>query len=185
MKYAMLLPLVAAVFIMACGGSSQANLPKAETGDIPDWYLNPPSDPAFVYAVSTATSRDIQLAVNKADQDCRAEIARQVESKVSALTKKFDEEVGLSQDSQLLSSYTQASKTVASTSLSGAKQKQKKVIKDGDVYRAYVMMEYNAAESLVSQIKKQEQLYTKFRASETFKELEDEVNKLDESKKAQ
>jgi hypothetical protein len=177
MKYMKFLPLLAALFLMACGSSNQGNLAKTETGDIPAWYLNPPSDPAFVYAVATASSRDIQLAVNKADQDCRAEISRQVEAKVSALTKKFDEEVGLGKDSQLLSSFTQASKTVANSSLTGAKQKQKEVKKDGEVFRAYVMMEYNLAQSMVSQIKKEENLYTKFRASETFKELEEETKK--------
>jgi hypothetical protein len=183
MKYVKFLPFIAALFLMACGSSNQGNLAKTDTGDIPDWYLNPPSDPAFVYAVATSSSRDIQQAVNKSEEECRANIARQVEAKVSALTKKFDEETGLGKDSQLLSSWTSASKTVASTSLSGAKQKQKKVAKDGEVFRAYVMMEYNIAQSMVSQIKKEENLYTKFRASETFKELEDEVKKAEDAKK--
>ena len=184
MKYVKILPLVAALFLMACGGSKEANLQKVDTGDIPAWYLNPPVDPAFVYATSSSTSQDMQMAINKAEQDCRAEIARQVESKVSALTKKFDEEVG-GKDAQLLTSFTSASKTVASTSLSGAKTKQRDVKKDGGMFRAYVLMEYNVAQSMVSQMKKEEQLYTRFRATQTYKELEDEANKVDAAKQQQ
>ncbi|HTP12278.1 MAG TPA: hypothetical protein VMM37_01570 [Bacteroidota bacterium] len=184
MKYVKFLPLVAALLVMACGGGGQQNLQKVDTGDIPAWYLNPPTDPAFVYATSTSTSQDMQMAINKAEQDCRAEIARQVESKVSALTKKFDEEVG-GKDAQLLTSFTSASKTVASTSLSGAKTKQRDVKKDGSMFRAYVLMEYNVAQSMVSQMKKEEQLYTRFRATQTYKELEDEAQKVDDAKKTQ
>jgi hypothetical protein len=183
MKYVKFLPFVAALFVMACGGSKQS-LQKVDTGDIPSWYLNPPVDPAFVYATSSSTSQDMQMAINKAEQDCRAEIARQVEAKVSALTKKFDEEVG-GKDAQLLTSFTSASKTVASTSLSGAKTKQRDVKKDGDMFRAYVLMEYNVAQSMVSQMKKEEQLYTRFRATQTYKELEDESNKVDAAKQQQ
>jgi hypothetical protein len=35
---------------------------------------------------------------------------------------------------------------------------------------------------MVSQMKKEEQLYTRFRATQTYKELEDEANKVDAAK---
>ena len=72
MNYVKFLPLVLALFVMACG-SSNKDLQKVDTGDIPAWYLNPPVDPAFVYATSSSTSQDMQMAINKAEQDCRAE----------------------------------------------------------------------------------------------------------------
>ncbi len=46
-------------------------------------------------------------------------------------------------------------------------------------------MEYNVAQSMVSQMKKEEQLYTRFRATQTYKELEDEANKVDAAKQQQ
>jgi len=183
MKYVKFLPLVLAMFLMACGGSKQS-LQKVDTGDIPAWYLNPPTDPAFAYATASATSQDMQMAIDKAEQACRASLANQISAKVSALTKKFDEEVG-GKDAQLLTSFTQASKTVSSTELTGAKPKQRDIKKDGDMFRAYVLMEYNVAQSMVSQLKKEEQLYTRFRATQTYKELEDEANKVDAAKQQQ
>ena len=49
---------------------------------------------------------------------------------------------------------------------------------EGGVYRAYVLMELptgEAARRLMEQVKANEQLYTHFRSSEAFKELDAEV----------
>ena len=130
----------------------------------------------------------MQLAIDKAATDGRAEIGRQVETKVQALQKKFDEETGMGKDAQLLQMFTSASKTVVSTSLSGSRIAKQKIAKESGVFRAYVLIEYpvgatNAA--LVDQIKKNEQMYTRFRASQTFDELQKEADKYDEFKKGE
>jgi hypothetical protein len=164
-----------AMLLVGCGGSSEP-LQKTDTGDVPDWYLNKPEDPNFLHAVDKAT------------QAARTEVGRQVEVKINALQKRFTEETGIGDDAQLLDQFTQASKTVVSTSLSGSKEKQKKIVKDGSNWRAYVLVEYPlgaAQEALREQIKKNEQMYTRFRASQTYKELDDEVQKYEQSKKAQ
>jgi hypothetical protein len=178
--------LVAVLFV-GCGGSSEP-LQKTDTGDVPEWYMNPPSDPNFLHSVNTSTSKDMQTAVDKATQAARVELGRQVEVKINALQKRFTEETGIGDDAQLLDQFTQASKTVVSTSLSGSKEKQKKIVKDGNNWRAYVLVEYPlgaAQEALREQIKKNEQLYTRFRASQSYKELDEEVQKYEESKKGQ
>ncbi len=176
-----------AVLLVGCGGGSEP-LQKTDTGDVPDWYTSPPSDPNYLHAVNTSTSKDMQTAVDKATQAARTELGRQVEVKINALQKRFTEETGIGDDAQLLDQFTQASKTVVSTSLSGSKEKQKKIVKDGNNWRAYVLVEYPlgaAQEALREQIKKNEQLYTRFRASQTYKELDDEVQKYDAAKKGQ
>ncbi|MBW7888859.1 MAG: LPP20 family lipoprotein [Bacteroidetes bacterium] len=169
--------------LIGCGGSKP--LPTTDTGDVPDWYSNVPSDPNYLFAVNTSTSKDMQLAVDKAVQAARAEIARQVELKMTGLQKRFQEETGIGDDSQLLDQFTQASKSVVSTSLTGSKEKQKKIVKDGNNWRAYVLMEYPlgaAQQALREQIKKNEQLFTRFQAAKTYKELDDEVSKYEQSK---
>jgi hypothetical protein len=161
---------------------------QTDVGDIPDWYMDPPEDDNYIYSSKTATSQDMQLAIDKATTDARAEIGRTIELKLEGLQKRFDEEVGVRENATLLSQYTQATKTVVSTSLSGSKVKQKEFFKDGDIWRSYVMVEYpvgEANDAFVQQIKKQEELYTRFRSSETFKELEDEVKKYEEWKEKQ
>jgi hypothetical protein len=168
--------------------SSNKDMSQTDAGDIPDWYLTPPEDPNYIFASKTATSQDMQLAIDKATTDARAEIGRTVELKLEGLQKRFDEEVGVRENATLLSQYTQATKTVVSTSLTGSQVKQNEIFKDGEIWRAYILVEYPigaANDAFVQQIKKQEELYTRFRSSETFKELEDEVKKYEEWKEKQ
>jgi len=174
------------VVLVGCGGSK--SMQSAETGDIPDWFTNVPQDPNFLYAANTQASQDLQLAIDKAVTGGRSEIGRQLEVKLEGLQKKFSEETGTGNDAQLLQMFTQAEKTVVSTTLNGSRVKYQKQVKDGELWRAYVLVEYpiGAANSaLMQQIKNNDQMYTRFRASESFKELQDEVDKYDKYKQGQ
>jgi hypothetical protein len=109
-----------------------------------------------------------------------------VEIKVEGLQKRFQEETGTNTDAQLLDQFTQANKTVVSTSLSGTQIAKQKQMKDGNLWRAYVLVQYPvgaANEAFMKQIKNNEQFYTRLRATQTFKELDEEVKKLEDAKK--
>jgi hypothetical protein len=177
--------LGAGILAAGCGGGP-ATIQSADTGDIPAWYTNVPQDSNYVFAVNTATSQDMQLAYDKATTGARAELGRQVELKVSGLQKRFEEETGVGQDAQLMQQFTQATKTVVSTTMSGTQVKQKSHVKDGNIYRAYVMVQYplGAANSaLLQAIKANEQMYTRFRASQAFKDLNEEAKQYEDQKK--
>jgi hypothetical protein len=172
--------------LVGCGGSK--SLQSTDEGNVPDWFTNPPSDPNYFFSPSTATSQDLQLAIDKATTGARAEIGRQVDVKVKALQKRFDEEVGMGENAELMQQFTSATKTVVSTSLSGSRVSKQKQSRDGSIWRAYVLVEYpigEANQALLNQIKKSQNMYTRFRASEAFKELEEETTKYDEWKKGQ
>ena len=173
------------ILFNSCGSKEMS---QTDTGEIPEWYTNPPTSSDYIYAARTATSRDLQVAVDKATTDARTEIGRIVETKVAGLQKNFNEEVGVGENSQLLQQFTEAQKTVVSTALNGSQIKENKTLKDGENWRAYVLVEYpigmaNAA--FLQQLKKQEELYTRYRSSETFKELEKEVEKYEAWKENQ
>ena len=180
-----LILLTTGILAAGCGGGP-STIQSAATGDIPAWYTSVPKDSNYIYAVNTATSQDMQLAYDKAMTGARAELGRQVELKVSGLQKRFEEETGVGQDAQLMQQFTQATKTVVSTTMSGTQAKDKKHVKDGDIYRAYVLMEYpvgaaNAA--LLQAIKSNEQMFTRFRASQAYKDLDQEAKKYEDQKK--
>lgn len=182
----MLVALIALVLI-GCGGGPKS-LQSASECDIPDWYSKVPQDPNYLFAARTATSQDMQLALDKATTDGRAELGRQTELRIQGLQKRFDEEVGVNADAQLMSQFTQANKTVVSTTLSGTRVKSHELCKDGNLWRAYVLVEYPigaANEALLQQIKKNNEMYTRFRSSQTLKELDNEVKKYEEWKKQQ
>jgi len=174
---------VLALSLIGCGGNK--TLTQTKTGDIPDWYKQLDKDESFFFSATTATSKDIQLAVEKAEAAARAAIARNVDVKVSGLQKSFQEEIGTAEESNLLQQFTSTSKTVFSTNLTGSKILKKEIVNDGTNYRAYVLMEYPvgaANEALLQQLSKQKELYTRFQASKAFKEMDDEVKKYEEWK---
>lgn len=155
--------------------------------NLPSWYLKPPSDKNYLLGAATAVSRDLQLAINKAEAEGRNQLAQQLEVRYGALNKRFVEEVGR-EGSQLLDQYTQAYKSVVSQTLYGSRSRQQSVRPEADMYRAVVLMELPVGEmskKLLEQIRAQEQLYTRFRASEVFKELDAEVQRYDAWKRDQ
>ena len=102
-----------------------------------------------------------------------------------AFSKKFDEEIGYEEDAELSAAYTRASKTVTSTTLNKTQVVESPVNKTGSVYRAYVWMQLPVGEvydRLQEQIQKEKNLYQRFRATETYKELESEVAKYEKWK---
>jgi hypothetical protein len=179
---------ILAILMMAAGCSGPKTLTQTSVGKIPEWYQNLPSDQNNFYAPNTQVSQDMQLAVDKAKNGARTDLASQFETKVQNLEKRFSEEVGLGADSQLLQQFTAASKQVVSTMLNGAKTVKQEVLQDGNTFRAYILMSYpigasNAA--LLQQIKNRDELYTRFRATEAYKELDADVQKYEDWKKTQ
>ncbi len=182
-----LLLVVLAAALLGCGGGPKS-LQSASECDVPDWYSNTPQDAHYLLAAKTATSQDMQVSLDKATTDARTEIGRQADLRVQGLQKKFDEEVGVANDAQLLQQFTEANKTVVSTSLSGSRIRSQKMCKDGDIWRSYVLVEYPvgaASEAFMQQLQKNDQMLTRVRSSQTFKELDQEVQKFDEWKKQQ
>lgn len=185
-RISLLLWIVPLLFAAGCAGSKA--LQNASTGDVPEWYTNIPQDPNYLFAVASATSQDMQLAIDKAVVNARTEIARQTEVKVSGIQKRFDEEVGMGENSQLMQQFTQASKTVVSTSLTGSRVRSQKTSKDGTIWRGYVLMEYPigaASQALLNQLNGNSLMYTQFKATQAYKELDEEVQKYEEWKKGQ
>ncbi len=179
--------LLLAGILASCAGSSQ-KVKSGSSGPCPDWFSNVPEDPNYSFGAATAVSRDLQIAINKAKTEGTAEIAKQVELHISGLTKKFDEEVGLGQDANLYAKFTQATKIVIDQTLRGVKVRYQDTKQEGTAWRACVLMECNLNEAdkgLVDGISKDKEMYTRFRASQTFKELEKEVKEYREYKKEQ
>jgi len=98
------------------------------------------------------------------------------------MQKKFEEEIGEGENSEYLSQFTQATKTVVSKELKGSQISQKKLVKDGNNWRAYVLAKYPigaAQKAFLNQISNNNNLHTRFRATEAFAELEKDVYKYD------
>jgi hypothetical protein len=174
------------LYIIGCGGSK--DLPKTEHAfDDPEVeaIMNYAKDPNYFLASATATSRDMQMAIDKAAMDARIDIGRQMEVKVSALQKRFMEETGQAANSTFLEQFSQASKTVVSQTLNGSTIAKRKVLRDGDNWRAYILVEMAQGamnKALMNQLQKDNELYTRFRATQGYEEMEKQIKDYEASK---
>jgi hypothetical protein len=156
--------------------------------DLPNWYVRPPTEDNFIFGAATAVSQDVQIAVNKAQTEGRLMVAQQLEVKYGAMNKRFAEEVGREASSQLLDQYTQVYKATVSQMLYGSRARQQTIRAEGGVYRAFVLIELplgEMAKKLMEQVRASEQLYTRFRATEAFKELDAELQRYETWKRQQ
>ena len=155
----------------------------------PDWYLDLPVDPNYLYAVAESKSKTLQFAADKAKNLARVELGNQFQVKISALFKQFREEVGSPEDAEYLEQATAVSKAVVSEVLNGAKLLKQDVRQDDSgMNQVFVLMELAIGEAnaaLVAKVKANNQLYTRFRASKGFEELEKEVKEYEAWKKEQ
>ena len=180
-----------ALGIAVAAGGCRANLKstpetRALVATTPDWYTNPPKSDTYMYEAQTAESKDMQLAVDKARAAGRAQIAQQLEVKFGGIAKRFQEETGLGNHAELLDQFNQTYKLVASQEMNGTRAKEQKVIPGDGVYRVYVLMEMpigEANKALMAKLAAQQALYTRFRATQAFKDLNDELDKYEKSKK--
>jgi len=167
--------LAIAGMISACGG------PGATLDEMPEWMAEKPESEQYLLGTGTAVSDGLQTALEKAETRARGDIASTVEVRFQGLTKDFQEEVG----DEYLEQFTQAQKEVVSQFLRGTQARERMVLEDEGRYRAYVLMEMpigQASKQLLSKLKQNEALYTRFRASEAFQELQNAVEKYEQDK---
>lgn len=180
--------LVAGIALaLGCKGSAQnTNLTPGANDksldNIPAWFMTPPKgDASYLYATATSTSRDMQVAINKAKVTAQTSLAQSMRTKLGNLTKSFQEEVNSGEDSELLQQFTSATKTVTNETLSGTAVEEQSLQNENGIYRAYVLMSLPigaANQQLMEKIKANQNLYTRFRATKAFDELDKELEAL-------
>lgn len=174
------------LFLTGCGTTKGPNLAPEPTGkvmkNIPDWYINTPKKDGFRYAGATATSRDLQIAVNKATLDASNQLAGAMDSEMNALVKRVREETGISTDSDILDRFSQTQEQIISTALKDYEIVKKEILEEKsdsqDIFRAYILVEWDegaAQKRLLDRIKADKEIYDAIRATELYEEMEQKV----------
>ena len=174
--------LLLALLLYRCGGPETTNLApdatKKTLENLPEWFLQPPINEEHLSAAASATSRDMQVAILKARNTAQADLAQQLETRMANLTRQFQEETGLGEDSELLTQFSSATKAVTNQTLNGVRTARDKLLSEKGIYRAYVLMELplgKANQLLMDKIQSNQHLYTRFRATQAFEELDKEL----------
>jgi hypothetical protein len=149
--------------------------------ELPSWFLNPPQDEYSVYAAGTATSADLQLAMDKSILNAKRTLADSIKGLLSSKMKQFIDESGSGEDSVLTNEASKVTTNlITEANVAGYKQADAKVLAQGKQYRAYVLLQYpigQANKVLVDQVKKNRVLEGKLRATKAFKDLEEEIKR--------
>lgn len=148
--------------------------------NVPDWYLETPEDPNYVYAANSATSQKMQVAIDRATTNARGDLAASLETKIESMTKSFTEEVG----DDLRQQYTEAQKEITSQVLRGTSPADRQVYQqDNGTWRAFVLMELpvgEAAQKFLSKVNNNDdEMYTRFRSSQAFEEMKEAVDEYE------
>ena len=190
MKRLALIPLVAAV--AACDKTPpetamskqmfeyQSAQVENQIDSMPDWYTNIPKDEEAVYAVGTAQTPDLQLAVDIAVLSAKTTLADRVDSRIRSQMKLFKSKLGSNDfDSRVQNEFEQVTRNlIADADVAGYTVKENVIVQNGTQYRAYVLLEYkNAVANTVikTRIAENAALYDKLRATVAFKELDNNV----------
>ncbi len=136
-------------------------------------------------AVGVGSSRTVHLALDKAKTRGRTELAHIMETKVDSLKKDFSEEVGSADEAELNELFSAASKHVAHQILRGSVPKDLKYDTQDNMTTAWALMVVDPkviADAFANQANTARHLYTRFRASQAFAELDEEVKKFEDFK---
>ena len=129
-------------------------------------------------------SSDEQIALEKADQNARVDLAKEMDAQVKALTKNFKEDV----NDQVAEHFQNTSKTVVNTRMSGATLTDTKVeIDENGHTKIYGVMTLNVdlvkelIESLQAADQYDDAVANKIRAAATkaYAELDAEIEKME------
>ncbi|MBM3216018.1 hypothetical protein FJZ36_14005 [Candidatus Poribacteria bacterium] len=167
---------LAFAFVLGCGGA------------VPGFYENPPQSDDALYGVGVGMSSDLQMARTMATEAARVEIARAAETKVNALFKQFREQVNGVEEGEFLQLAADVSKTVTSFVTTATRVSKQEMKREKNGYRVYTLLEMPVGEAnaaMVNRIRAQQNLYTRFRASQAFSELERDVAEYEKWKREQ
>ena len=155
---------------------------KVETAvsQIPKWYLEIPKDKENVYSTGTATAPDLQLAVDIATMNAKTTLADRINGRLDAMIKTFIAKVGQDDlDSEVITEVEKVSKNlIAEVDVAGYVPTTVKVYPSGTQFRAFVLLTYSEKEArkvIVNRMRKNRLAYSKLKATDAWKELEDEV----------
>ncbi|MFH0882504.1 MAG: hypothetical protein V2A56_05935 [bacterium] len=192
MKAAMLLAFIA-LLVAGCGGPKKATTTTSVATEnvvqnVPPWFTKLAQDPNYYFGKGTATSRDMQSAIDKANQAALDQIGQAVETKFDGLRKTFREEVGTADESQYLEQFSNVTKRVVSQVLNSVQEENSQTLNEQGVFRVYIVLRMPVGatlEALKNQISQQEELYTRFQSSKAQEELNTEIEKYQQWKQEQ
>ena len=157
----------------------KAKISKQTIKETPKWFKKLPKKKKILYAKGTAVSGDMQLSIDKAKIAAKRSLAEKLESTISSKTKQFAKETGIDEMTEVYTELEQVTiNSVKEASIVGFNEYKSKTVLIGSKYRTFYVLEFpidKANKILLSQIKNNALVEQSIKASEAYKELEEEI----------
>ena len=157
----------------------KAKIAKQSLKETPKWFKKLPKKKKVLYAKGTAVSGDMQLSIDKAKIAAKRSLAEKLESTISSKTKQFAKEIGIDEMTEVYTELEQVTiNSVKEASIVGFNEYKSKTVLIGSKYRTFYVLEFpidKANKILLSQIKNNALVEQSIKASEAYKELEEEI----------
>lgn len=116
--------------------------------ELPEWYVNVPKEDSAIYATASEVSSDLQYAIDKAAMSAKREIAFKLSNDFSQKYKEHTSETNYSTQERM-SKETERLVIANSVSVNlvGVQRVKSEVIREGNQYRAYMLVRYGLDES--------------------------------------
>ncbi|MDC1281813.1 hypothetical protein N8Z09_04075, partial [Methylophilaceae bacterium] len=174
--------LVTAVGVMALVGcasspqSPQEVVVQNTINNLPSWYTELPEadeDNKVLYVAGTGASGMLMLAKDKAILDVEKQLANKISAKVSSRFKQYIREVGAGTPLTIQDNEQVVKKLVTEANVAGYIQKDSTVVREGSMYRFYILAEYPIEDNTLRAIAQTERLINKFGGDKdkAFREL--------------
>lgn len=151
----------------------------------PKRLVTPASDEYTLYARGLSTDQSYEEDADiAAEADAKNRLSGMIETHVKSLTKRAREQIGIGKDAELNSQFSFATKQTVDQTLNFTSSHGPIPAtiwdKKRNGFRAEIILKVNIGpinERMLDNIKQRQKLYERFRTSELFNELEEEIDK--------
>lgn len=108
--------------------------------EYPQWFVNPPTEDGKIITVGTAESPNLQLAIDLAIVSAKTTLADVLGGKITSKTSVYIGSTGVNNVASETEKVT--NNVINDVNISGWRPRDSVINKDGNKYRAFVMIEY-------------------------------------------
>lgn len=159
------LTVIAALALTACGTTTrvgQTEMPKPASGrataevartdkvQFPAWYVEVPTEENAMYAAGSEVSTDLQLALDKAAFSAKREIAFKINNDINQKVRESASETNYANSDTGNKQFERL--TIANSknvNLVGVTRVKSEIVREGNRYRAFVLVRYGYDNNLV------------------------------------
>jgi hypothetical protein len=173
-KAKVLIGLLVFMLMMGCASNRSGSTESTTSAD-PDWWFNPATSETHYYGFAQAKKQNPSLAQKVATARARDEISNQVKAFTRSELRDWTQEAGLGENAVAMAFTDNTMQTTSNNALEGATPDKYIKSKDGTVFVRVSYPKNKVDKSLVEAAKRDEALFNEFKASQSFKRMDEKV----------